>query len=265
MTNENITNGQIETKLYNLELITKSLRFVNNTAQNVQSKNDLVQETYFDFLSNKSKVKEEMILNGFLEPKNKDIAQSYFKSILTDLSQRAFKDFNIEIKEVIKEDKEFNYSFTNKDKTQNNENFIIAFKELFKLYKTLIQLISTNNLSLRIKLFNYKEIKAILDNLAKEIEQNGNKVTVKSLINGIDKNSNDLQYKESIKAILKSAKEVQTENIEPLLKSIQKLTLEAKKALLLKLQSEINSPKEDLNETLEDLQSPTSKTYSLED
>lgn len=265
MQNTNETNGQIDTKLYNLELITKSLSFVNNTAQNVQSKNDLVQDTYFDFLSNKAKVKEGMILNGFIEPKNKDIASTYFKSILGDLSQRAFKDFSIEIKEVIKEDKEFNYSFTNKDKTQNNENFIIAFKELFKLYKTLIQLISTNNLSLRIKLFNYKEIKSILDNLAKEIEQNAVKTTVKSLINSIDKNSNDLQYKEAIKAILKSAKEIQTENIEPLLKSISKLTLEAKKALLLKLQSQINSPKEDLNETLEDLQSPNSKTYSLED
>lgn len=265
MQNANNTNGQNETKLYNLELITKSLSFVNNTAQNVQSKNDLVQETYFDFLANKPKVKEEMILNGFLEPKNKDIAQSYFKSILSDLSQRAFKDFNIEIKEVIKEDKEFNYSFTNKDKSSNNDNFIIAFKELFKLYKTLIQLISTNNLSLRIKLFNYKEIKSILDNLAKEIELNGNKVTVKSAINSIAKDSNDLQYKESIKTILKSAKDLPVENIDNLVKSISKLSKEAKNALLVKLQQELNTPKEDLNATLEDSQSPTSKEYTLED
>lgn len=252
---------------YNLELITKSLLFVNNTAKNVVAKNELVQDTYFDFLGNKQKVKSEMIENGFIEPKNKDVANYYFKSILGDLSTKAFNDFNIEIKEVVKEGKDFNYSFKNVDKTKSNEEFVVAFKELFKLYKTLILLISTNNLALRIKLFDYKGIKRILDNLVMEIDLQGDKTTLKSAINSIPKDSNDIAYLETIKSYLKLVQELPTENIEPLFKSFQKLTLESKVKLLEQLKADLKTSRVETLDEAENTasQTPSSAVYSIEE
>lgn len=263
MTTEN-QNPTIETKDYNLELISNSLKFVNAIASSTTTKNELVQDTFFDYLSKKSLVKAKMIDLGVVEPKNKDIAKFYFKEILSDLAKKAFEAYNIEIKEVIKEGKDFNYSFTNKDTTKSNLEFITGFKELFKLYKVVLELIGTNNLSLRIKLLDYKKIKAVLDNLTVEIEVNSQKSTLKSAINSISPDLNDIEYLKALDNFIKLSRELKvSENIDGVKSTVQKLTLENKKALLLFLQNELKDNKEDV--ILEESQSPSSVSYTLED
>lgn len=256
--NETQTN-----KLFNLELINQSLSFIDSVAKSTTTKNSLLSDTFFDYLAKKQDVKTTMIEAGIQDPKNKEIANYYFKGILSALTKKAFEAYNIEIKEVIKENKEFNYTFTNKSTTTSNVEFIVAFKELFKLYKTLIQLISTNNLSIRIKLLDYKKVKSILDNLGNEFDFNGTKTTLKSAINSIDKNSNDIDYIKALDNFIKLSKEVKISNFEAVKKQVEKTTLEDKKALLAFLQSEIK--KEEEKTTLEDNQNPSSKDYSIDE
>lgn len=259
-----MTNTETQTnKLFNLELINQSLSFIDSVAKSTTTKNTLLSDTFFDYLAKKQDVKSAMIEAGIIEPKNKDIANYYFKGILSALTKKAFEAYNVEIKEVIKEGKEFNYTFTNKSTTTANVEFIVAFKELFKLYKTLIQLISTNNLSLRIKLLDYKKVKSILDNLSNEFVHNGVKTTLKSAINSIDKNSNDIDYIKALDNFIKLSKEVKTSNLEAVKKQVEKTTLEDKKALLAFLQSEIK--KEEEKTTLEEGQDPSSKDYSIDE
>lgn len=250
-------------KLFNLELINQSLSFVDSVAKSTTTKNTLLSDTFFDYLAKKQDVKITMIEAGIIEPKNKEIANYYFKGILSALTKKAFEAYNIEIKEVIKEDKEFNYTFTNKSTSTSNLEFIIAFKELFKLYKTLIQLISTNNLSLRIKLLDYKKVKNILDNLSNEFEFNGTKTTLKSAINSIDKNSNDIDYIKALDNFIKLSKEVKKSDFNQVKKSVEKISLDDKKALLAFLQSEIKKASE--NQSLEDTQNPSSANYSIDE
>lgn len=262
--NQNTENQTLETKDYNQELISNSLKFVNAIASSTTTKNELVQDTFFDYLSKKSIVKTKMIDLGIQEPKNKDIAKFYFKEILGDLSKKAFEAYNIEIKEVIKEGKDFNYSFTNKDTTKSNQEFITGFKELFKLYKVVLELIGTNNLSLRIKLLDYKKIKAILDNLSSEIEVNSQKSTLKSAINSLNSDLNDIDYLKALDSYIKLSRELKvSENIDGVKTTVSKLTLENKKALLIYLQNELKETKEDT--ILQEAQSPASTSYSLED
>ena len=259
----NLETTTTQNKLFNLELINQSLSFIDSVAKSTTTKNMLLSDTFFDYLAKKQDVKSAMIEAGIQDPKNKDIANYYFKGILSALTKKAFEAYNIEIKEVIKEGKEFNYTFTNKSTTTANVEFIVAFKELFKLYKTLIQLISTNNLSLRIKLLDYKKVKSILDNLSNEFTHNGVKTTLKSCINSIDKNSNDIDYIKALDNFIKLSKEVKTSSLEAVKKQVEKTTLEDKKALLAFLQSEIK--KEEEKTTLEEGQNPSSKDYSIDE
>lgn len=258
-----MTNTETTNKLFNLELINQSLSFVDSVAKSTTTKNTLLSDTFFDYLAKKQDVKTTMVEAGIIDPKNKEIANYYFKGILSALTKKAFEAYNIEIKEVIKEDKEFNYTFTNKSTTTANGEFIVAFKELFKLYKTLIQLISTNNLSLRIKLLDYKKVKNILDNLSNEFEHNGVKTTLKSAINSIDKNSNDIDYIKALDNFIKLSKEVKKSDFSTIKKSVEKISLDDKKALLAFLQSEIK--KEEEKTTLEDTQNPASANYSIDE
>lgn len=204
--NKNIKIANISSLelLVNSSLVQKNLSYIDNIAKSQETKNNLVQEVFNDYLANKSDYKALMIDLGYKEDtlKNKSIAKFYFESQIKVISTKLFSLYGIEIKP-----NEKSYTLINTKKSLDGQNIIKGAKEYLKNTFTLLELISTNNLKLRIKLIDFSTLKSILNNLAEEIDGQ----TVKSMINNLDINLDDIAYLKALKGILRKVKkEVKT-------------------------------------------------------
>lgn len=209
MQNVNNTNGQNGTNenlsLVNVNILQQNLSYIKNVAQNNQVKNNLVQDVFFDYLENKAKYKAKMIEVGYLEDniKNKDIAKFYFNQLTLEVAKSLFSDYGVELKEVTKDDKT-SFKLTNTKKTFEADNIIKGTKEYLRNNFTLLDLISTNNLKLRIKLIDFRTLREIILNLNNENEKG---FSLKALINSIDVTLSDIEYLKALKARIKEVKE----------------------------------------------------------
>lgn len=216
MSNANTNTNAVENKnikiaditsleaIVNASIISKNLGYIDNIAKSQETKNNLVQEIFNDYLANKSEYKTLMITLGYKEDtlKNKAIAKFYFESQIKVIGSKLFSLYGIEIKP-----NEKSYTLINTKKSIDGQNIIKGAKEYLKNTFTLLELISTNNLKLRIKLIDFSTLKSILNNLAEEIDGQ----TVKAMINNLDINLNDNSYIKALKGILRSIKkEVKT-------------------------------------------------------
>lgn len=166
--------------------------------------NKNIADNLFEYLSKKNECKEKMIKLGYVNPKNKEIAKFYLRTILQKIIDIAFEYYKIEIEAVKKEGLTFSYSI--KKSSNHNIEFEKEFRNLCKDYEILLHLISINNLSIRIKLFDYTNTKSILDNLTKIIVVDDKELSLKAAINSLDKDLNDIQYLSKIKSYLKLVK-----------------------------------------------------------
>ena len=178
----------------------------NNEAETIIKRisNKNISDNFFEYLDKKNECKEKMIKLGYVNPKNKEIAKFYFRTILQKIIDIAFEYYKIEIEAVKKEGLTFSYSI--KKSSNHNIEFEKEFKNLCKDYEILLQLISINNLFIRIKLFDYTNMKFILNNLDKAIIVEDKEVTLKAAINSLYKDLDDIQYLSKIKSYLKLAK-----------------------------------------------------------
>lgn len=185
--------------LVSASLVQKNLSYIDNIAKSQETKNNLVQEVFNDYLANKSEYKALMLDLGYKEDtlKNKAIAKFYFESQIKVIGSKLFSLYGIEIKP-----NEKSYTLVNTKKSLDGQNVIKGAKEYLKNTFTLLNLISTNNLKLRIKLIDFSTLKSILTNLSEEIDG----VTVKALINNLDINLDDNSYIKALKGILRSIK-----------------------------------------------------------
>ena len=232
------TNETLETQLSlvsslgNNTIQKEIISFIDNVAKNNQTRNNLVQDVYFDYLAQKSDYKKEMIEKGFKEDniKNKEIAKYYFQVQVNNIALELFKAYNIEIKSTDK-----GYKLINTGKTTTGESVIKGVKEYLKNSFVLLDLISTNNLKLRIKLLDFAVLKALLSNLLVEFEG----VTLKNAVNNISPALNDIEYLKALKNLIKVHK---IETKKDLGLDIQKLNLVQVEELL----KELNSKKLEL-------------------
>lgn len=185
--------------LVSASLISKNLGYIDSIAKSQEVKNNLVQEVFNDYLANKSEYKTLMIDLGYKEDtlKNKSIAKFYFESQIKVIGSKLFSLYGIEIKP-----NEKSWTLINTKKSLDGQNIIKGAKEYLKNTITLLDLISTNNLKLRIKLIDFSTLKSILTNLSEEIDG----VTVKALINNLDINLDDNSYLKALKGILRKVK-----------------------------------------------------------
>lgn len=236
--------------LVNASIISKNLNYIDNIAKSQETKNNLVQEVFNDYLANKSDYKALMIDLGYKEEnlKNKSIAKFYFESQIKVIGSKLFNLYGIEIKP-----NEKSYTLVNTKKTLEGQNIIKGVKEYLKNTITLLELISTNNLKLRIKLIDFSTLKSILTNLGEEIDGN----TVKAMINNIDINLDDNSYIKALKGILRSIKKEVKTGINFDLKTIKSVSevdalieaLKARKLELLNI-SKPDTEKEEVNTDL---------------
>lgn len=219
MTKETLKIATIEElgKLVSTNIINENLGFISNVAKAQETKNNLVQNIFFDYLANKSEYKKLMIELGYIEEnvKNKDIAKFYFNSQIKIIGSRLFDLYGIEIKSNDK-----GYSLINTKKSIEGQNIIKGTKEYLKNTFVLVDLISTNNLKMRIKLLDFSTLKSILTNLLELIEGK----TVKQLINEIDTNLDDISYLKALKAILRQVKKESKSNLTFDVKSLTKIS-----------------------------------------
>ena len=259
-TNENVQN----VSLVNRDILIENLKYIKNVAQNVQTKNDLVQNVFFDYLENKSKYKAKMIEVGFIEDniKNKDIAKFYFNQLTLEVAKHLFSDYGVELKEVTKDDK-ISFKLINTKKTFEADNIIKGAKEYLRNNFTLLDLISTNNLKLRIKLIDFRTLREIILNLNNENEKG---FSLKALINSIDVTLSDIEYLKALKARIKEVKEnnkiVKTDIIDlSKLKDVKSIdeVLEQLKALkeslIVEASNDTQNEKEDLTESVSSIKS----------
>ena len=153
---------------------------------------------------------------GYIEEnvKNKDIAKFYFNSQIKIIGSRLFDLFGIELKSTDK-----GYTLINTKKSLEGQNIIKGAKEYLKNTFVLVDLISTNNLKMRIKLLDFSTLKSILTNLLELIEGK----TVKQLINDIDSSLDDISYLKALKAILRQVKKESKNNLTFDVKSLTKI------------------------------------------
>lgn len=178
----------------------------NNEADTIIKRisNTNIADNYSEYLHKKNEYKESMIKLGYVNPKNKEIAKFYFRTILNEIVEIAFKYYKIEIEAVKKEGLIFSYTI--KTSSNSNVEFVKEFRNLCKVYEILFHLISTNNLSIRIKSLDNNDIKSILDNLTKLISVEDKELSLKAAINSLDKDLDDNQYLSKIKSYLKLVK-----------------------------------------------------------
>ena len=219
MTKETLKIATIEElgKLVNSSIINENLGFISNIAKAQETKNNLVQNIFFDYLGQKAEYKKLMLELGYLEAniKNKDIAKFYFQSQIKVIGSRLFDIYGIEIKATEK-----GYNLINTKKSIEGQNIIKGVKEYLKNTFVLVDLISTNNLKMRIKLLDFSTLKSILTNLLELIEGK----TVKQLINEIDMNLDDISYLKALKGILRQVKKESKSNINFDIKSLTKVS-----------------------------------------
>lgn len=203
--------------LVNTNIINENLGFISNVAKAQETKNNLVQSVFFDYLGQKAEYKKLMIELGYIEAniKNKDIAKFYFQSQIKIIGSRLFDLYGIEIKSNDK-----GYSLINTKKSLEGQNIIKGAKEYLKNTFVLVDLISTNNLKMRVKLLDFSTLKSILTNLLELIEGK----TVKQLINEIDTNLDDISYLKALKAILRQVKKESKSNLTFDVKSLTKIS-----------------------------------------
>lgn len=219
MSNETLKIATLEElgKLVNNNIINENLGFISNIAKAQETKNNLVQNIFFDYLGQKAEYKKLMLELGYVESniKNKDIAKFYFSSQIKVIGSRLFDLYGIEIKSTDK-----GYSLINTKKSIEGQNYIKGVKEYLKNTFVLVDLISTNNLKMRIKLLDFSTLKSILTNLLELIKGK----TVKQLINEIDTNLDDISYLRALKGILRQVKKEVKSNISFDVKSITKIS-----------------------------------------
>lgn len=218
MTKETLKIATIEnlSTLVNSDIINENLGFISNIAKSQETKNNLVQSVFFDYLGQKADYKKLMIELGYVETniKNKDIAKFYFQSQIKVIGSRLFDLYGIEIKSTDK-----GYTLINTKKSLEGQNYIKGVKEYLKNTFVLVDLISTNNLKMRIKLLDFSTLKSILSNLLELVDGK----TVKQLINDIDSSLDDISYLKALKGILRQVKKESKNNLTFDVKSLTKI------------------------------------------